>query len=805
MAEQTVPVRRRVALKVLRPGMDSRAVVARFEAERQALALMEHPNIARVFDGGTTPAGRPYFVMELVKGTPITEFCDHHHLTPGQRLELFLQVCGAVQHAHQKGIIHRDLKPSNVLVSRHDTTPVVKVIDFGVAKALGQELTNKTLFTGVAQMIGTPLYMSPEQAGMSDLDVDTRSDIYSLGVLLYELLTGTTPFAGERFRRAGYDEIRRIIREEEPPRPSTRLSTATALPSIAASRGLEPRKLGGVVRGELDWVVMKALEKDRNRRYQTANNFAADVRRYLSGEAVEAVPPSVGYRLKKFARRNRRALASSAVLGLSLLVLVGGLGWVVSDRAARQARTAFEVNQYLQRAESLYAENKLPEALAEVEKARSVLGTAGGGADLHARVRQWLTDLETAAKLEEVLMDFVEPAERVHAEYARVFRDYGIDVEALTTEEAAARIAGSHIKLDLVLSLDRWAAALRSDPGRFDAARRERLQAISRTADPDPWRLRFNAAREARDRKTLRELADGVDPARLRTRILAALGDSLRAAGDAEASVEFLRKVQMRHPLDYSVNASLGWSLRSVTPPRWDDAIAFRRIAAAVRPRSAMANFYLGWSLDHVGRMDEALPYFQAAVDLDPANAPAQYSLARILRVRGKPEKALEHFRKAVALLPQDPFPLNGLAWELATSVEPGLRDPARAVELARKVVALSLGQVDDRDGPGRDRLGAYWRTLGVAHYRAGRPDEALEALHKSLACADVGDRGGDIKYVCEDCFFLAMANWRLKRTDEARRWYDRAAEWMSKNAAADEYLCRFRAEAEELLELAKK
>src|SRR5262249_19239063 len=256
----------KVALKVAKPGMDSRQVGARFEAERQALAIMDHPNIARVFDGGATPSGRPYFVMELVKGVPITDFCDQNHLTPRQRLELFVGVCSAVQHAHQKGVIHRDLKPSNVLVSRHDTTPVVKVIDFGVAKALGQQLTDKTLFTGVAQMVGTPLYMSPEQAGMSDLDVDTRSDIYALGVLLYELLTGTTPFDKERFKLAAYDEMRRIIREEDPPRPSTRLAQSTeTLPSISAQRQTEPAKLTKLVRGELDWIVMKALEKERAR------------------------------------------------------------------------------------------------------------------------------------------------------------------------------------------------------------------------------------------------------------------------------------------------------------------------------------------------------------------------------------------------------------------------------------------------------------------------------------------------------------------------------------------------------------
>src|SRR5438105_4777293 len=323
MAEQTQPIRRKVALKVLKPGMDTRQVVARFEAERQALAIMDHPNIAKVFDGGATPSGRPFFVMELVKGVPITEYCDQNHLIPRQRLELFIPVCQAMHHAHQKGVIHRDLKPANVLVSRHDTTPVVKVIDFGVAKALGQELTDKTLFTSIAQMIGTPLYMSPEQAGMSDLDVDTRSDIYSLGVLLYELLTGTTPFSKERFKKAAYDEIRQIIREEEPPKPSTRLSESKdSLPSISAPRHTEQAKLTRLVRGGLDWIVMKALEKDRTRRYDTASGFAADVQHYLADEPVQACPPSAAYRFRKFARRNKRPVLAATLV---VLVLVGGI------------------------------------------------------------------------------------------------------------------------------------------------------------------------------------------------------------------------------------------------------------------------------------------------------------------------------------------------------------------------------------------------------------------------------------------------------------------------------------------------
>ena len=357
MAEQTQPVRRKVALKVLKPGMDTRQVVARFEAERQALAIMDHPNIARVFDGGATDSGRPYFVMELVKGLPITEYCDQNHLTPRQRLELFVAVCQAVQHAHQKGIIHRDLKPSNVLVTVHDTTPVVKVIDFGVAKALGQALTDMTLFTGFAQMIGTPLYMSPEQAGQSGLDVDTRSDIYSLGVLLYELLTGTTPFDKDRFRKAAYDEIRRIIRDEEPPRPSMRLSdlgrsggttrTVAAAPpsslaSVSASRHTEPAKLTKLFRGEVDWIVMKALEKDRNRRYETANAFAADVQRYLNDAPVQAYPPDAWYRFRKFTRRNRAGVLTAAGVALGLLLAVGS-AFVV--QAAGTARVVAEQKQ----------------------------------------------------------------------------------------------------------------------------------------------------------------------------------------------------------------------------------------------------------------------------------------------------------------------------------------------------------------------------------------------------------------------------------------------------------------------------
>jgi WD40 repeat protein/serine/threonine protein kinase len=325
MAQQQEPVKRLVAVKLIKAGMDSRQVIARFEAERQALALMDHPNIARVLDGGTTDVGRPYFVMDLVRGVPITKYCDEHHLTPRQRLELFVPVCQAVQHAHQKGIIHRDLKPSNVLVALYDGRPVPKVIDFGVAKAAGQSLTDKTLVTGFGNIVGTVEYMSPEQAEINQLDIDTRSDIYSLGVLLYELLTGSTPFTKKDLEKAGMLEMLRVIREQEPSKPSTKLSSSDALPTLSANRGTEPTKLTKLVRGELDWIVMKALEKDRNRRYESANGFAMDVQRYLDDEAVQACPPSAPYRFRKFARRNKAVLATASVVALAVLVAVAVL------------------------------------------------------------------------------------------------------------------------------------------------------------------------------------------------------------------------------------------------------------------------------------------------------------------------------------------------------------------------------------------------------------------------------------------------------------------------------------------------
>lgn len=353
MAEQLHPIRRKVALKIVKPGMDTRQVVARFEAERQALALMDHPNIAHVFDGGETESGRPFFVMELVRGIPITDYCDQSRVSIRERLDLFINVCHAVQHAHQKGIIHRDLKPSNILITLHDGKPVVKVIDFGIAKATGQQLTDKTLFTGFAQLIGTPMYMSPEQAALSGLDVDTRSDIYSLGVLLYELLTGATPFDKETMRTAAYEEIRRIIREVEPQKPSTRLTTlGNESATVCANRCSDSKHLRQMLKGELDWIVLKALEKDRNRRYETIGAFAADVQRFLCDEPVHACPPSVRYRLQKFLRRNKGRVTAASLILMALVAGIIGTSWGLVEalkqkrQAKQQASIAEAVNDF---------------------------------------------------------------------------------------------------------------------------------------------------------------------------------------------------------------------------------------------------------------------------------------------------------------------------------------------------------------------------------------------------------------------------------------------------------------------------
>jgi eukaryotic-like serine/threonine-protein kinase len=660
MAEQTRPVRRMVAVKVLKPGMDTRQVVARFEAERQALALMDHPNIARVFDGGETPAGRPYFVMELVRGVPITDFCDQNHLPVADRLGLFVAVCQAVQHAHQKGVIHRDLKPTNVLVTMHDTAPVAKVIDFGIAKALGQRLTEKTLFTSFAQMVGTPLYMSPEQAQMSGLDVDTRTDVYALGVLLYELLTGSTPFDKERLATAAYDEVRRIIREEDPPKPSTRLSTLgpAAAATVCAGRDSDPGRLSQLVRGELDWIVMKALEKDRSRRYESAGALAGDVQRHLRDDPVQACPPTAAYRFRKFARRNKRALVTAALGGLMLLaalgVAAGSIGWAARDRAAREAVLEEQAGRALEEAEAWYRRDNLPEALAAVKRAEALMASSGGSDELRDRIRRWRTDLAMVRRLEEIRLgqttmkdDFYDHAS-ADPIYLTAFREYGIDVLALEPVEAADRIRALAIREALVVAVGDW---IWIKPA-ADVAGREHLLAVGRLADPNEWRNHFRSLAVQKDRRALEELADRPEVADLSSSDTVLLGRALKNAGAAPKALAVLAAAQARHPDDFWLNFEVGDTL--LWRIGWDraaDAAGYYRAALVARPDDPTVHCNVGWALSAVpGHLDEGMAAYRKAIELKPDYADAHNALGLAYGKKGDWNEAIKLYQEALQL-----------------------------------------------------------------------------------------------------------------------------------------------------------
>jgi serine/threonine-protein kinase len=722
MAEQQHPVRRKVALKVIKPGMDSRQVLARFEAERQALAIMDHPNIAKVFDGGMTDSNRPYFVMELVKGVPITEFCDQQQFTPRQRLELFLQVCHAVRHAHQKGIIHRDLKPTNVLVAMHDTTPVVKVIDFGVAKALGHELTDMTLFTGFAQLVGTPLYMSPEQAGQSAIDVDTRSDIYSLGVLLYELLTGTTPFDKERFRTAAQDEIRRIIREEEPPRPSTRLSASKdSLASVSAQRHTEPAKLTRLVRGDLDWIVMKALEKDRSRRYETANGLAMDLQRYLADEAVQACPPSAGYRLRKFARRNKGGLAVAAMTLFFLVLLGSGVGWAVRDRAARRTAVEQAVKIALKEAEQWQDQSKWPEALSAAKRAEALL--AGGEGKLREPVHQVRKDLEMVLRLEEIRLlssewkydrfDFGSADQA----YAQAFADYGIDVAGISADEAAARIRQrTRVATALVAALDDWALSQANAGTQKDRAGVQGLTALAQLADPDPWRRQVRQARKQKDGKALAALAASPELLRQPPTSLLLLAAALRASGDVEAAIEVRRQAQRQYPGDFWINFQLAATFLDLGSAYRDEAVAFFRAALAVRPQSTAVLNNLGRVLHDQGKVDEAVACYRRAIEIDPRFRNGRANLGDALAAQGKLDDAIAAFRTAIELDPNYAWVHNDLGLALQRQGKPD-----EAIACFRKAIELN------------PNIAYTYDNLGVSLFAQKKLDEAIAGFRKCI------------------------------------------------------------------------
>jgi serine/threonine protein kinase/tetratricopeptide (TPR) repeat protein len=670
MAQQQEPVKRVVAIKLIKAGMDTKSVLARFEAERQALALMDHPNIAKVFDAGGTAfsiddlrlpieekstianqkstIGRPYFVMELVKGIPITKYCDEHHLTPRQRLELFIPVCQAIQHAHQKGIIHRDLKPSNVLVAQYDGRPVPKVIDFGVAKAAGQPLTEQTLVTGFGAIVGTLEYMSPEQAELNQLDIDTRSDIYSLGVLLYELLTGSTPLDHNRLKQSGLLEALRIIREGEVPTLSDRLRTTAELPMVAANRDTEPAKLAKLVRGELDWIVMKAMEKDRSRRYETANGFAMDVQHYLSDEQVLACPPSAGYKLRKFVRRNRRSLVMVTVVVSAAVLAAGSFGWAFRDRAARQAeadretvareaRNDREGEIALQEAARLRDRRSWVEAR-EAAKAVERLLAAGAREDRRQQLRAIVADLDMVDRLEEIRLQpyisgwSLENRTAANQAYADAFRDYGIDVEGIDRDEADRRVRAAAIREDLICALDDWAwirTAQASNPtlpahpspvqnpwsGFRNAIDHFSIfgPSIPSLGDKDEYRSLLRDRKVLKDQAALRALAERPETAGLRPSTALLLARALSLAKENDKALEVLYGAQQRYPNDVVLNLQLVMELRKSRPA---EALGFARAALAARPEHPGVHARVGELLLATGRQRQAIAAFRKALEL---------------------------------------------------------------------------------------------------------------------------------------------------------------------------------------------
>jgi tetratricopeptide (TPR) repeat protein len=721
MAEQRTPVKRKVALKIIKLGMDTRQVIARFEAERQALAMMDHPNIARVLDAGATDTGRPYFVMELVKGVPVTEYCDTNNLSTEQRLELFIQVCNAVQHAHQKGIIHRDIKPSNVMITLHDGQPVPKVIDFGIAKATDRELTDKTLFTEYRQFIGTPEYMSPEQAEMSGLDIDTRSDIYALGVLLYELLTGTTPFDSAKLRSVAYGEIQRIIREEEPHKPSTRVSTlGEEVTDIARHRRTDARALNRELQGDLDWIVMKAMEKDRTRRYETANGLAMDIKRHVANEPVLATPPSAAYRLRKFVRRNRAAVTGGGVIAAALVIglAFASIGLVSAKRSAavaqQQAASAAAVAGFLQ------------EMLASVDP--SVVG---------GREFTLVTVLEDAGeKLDDgALADQPQIEADMRTTIGKTYLSLGLTPASEPHLQRAVDIRREHLGLehpDTLYVMEKLGRAIAWQDRPFDAepvvraVYETRLETLGED-HPDTLQALYYLAWNSFDRG-LEEEGEQLHLQCLERRRKVFGEDHQETAGswncaglthvfrkqydEAEPYILRAYEIAMRtlgeghsHTLTYISNLSSVY----IHQQRYDEAEALltsaipvsRRVLGPAHGRTTGMIGQLMKVLADQGRQDEARPWVEQVID------------ARKRRC----EEA-----------PSNPVVLNGYAWLLLTCEPEDLRAPSEAL-----AVSLRSNVLTDYQNPD------YVDTLALAYFRTGDLENAIKYARQAVALLPEG------------------------------------------------------------------
>ncbi len=836
LASQTEPVKRQLALKLIKSGMDSRGVLARFDAERQALALMDHPNIARIYDGGLTPAGQPFFVMELVQGVPLTEYCDEQRLTVRARLELFVSVCQAVQHAHQKGIIHRDLKPGNVLVTEVDGRPTPKVIDFGVAKATEVKLTDMSL-ADVGAIVGTPAYMSPEQADPSSTDIDTRTDVYALGVMLYELLTGSPPIDTKQFQRGAILEMLRMVREVDPPRPSTKLSTAEALPNIAANRSIEPARLAKLLRGELDWVVMKALEKDRNRRYDTANGFARDIQRYLADEVVEARPPSRAYRLKKFVRRNPLQLA---LAGTVVLLLLGGgaFAWwqdrQTTERRAEARNREQQANQGVDAALKLVpdlrkqykfeaakktleqaavlAKGAAPDRLAEVEQALEDLKFVERLDDVRYRKWLWITEVDGKGHFNEKI---ASPA------YRQAFAERDLNLTTLDPAVSAGRISASAVKTELVAAVDDWAQH-EPEPGL-----RDRLLEVARRADPGSWtdRLRDPAVRS--DRDAIKKLATDADSTSTSVATLGALAALMKRHGLDPAPR--LTAARAKYPADFELAFILGlehiWSEEGLGIAPFD-------AARALRPDNHAVWVNLATAQARKGQLDEAIECLKKAIELDPNLAVAHSELGLVLRIKGQLDEASACFRKAIELDPNlaEAHANLGVVLKSKGKVDDAVAEYKKARELNPKLVGIhsSLGQalirkgqwdeaiaelreaiaLDPKDANAHSNLGAILCNvkkdydeasacfrkaieldpknsmshfnLGNALRETGQWDEAIACYQKAIEL--------DPKYGDAYCN-LGMALRGKGQWDDAIAWYNKAIELFPKDAKTYYYL----------------
>ena len=857
MAEQQEPVRRKVALKIIKLGMDTRRVIARFEAERQALAMMEHPNIARVFDAGATDSGRPYFVMELVKGIPITEYCDRNRLGTRQRLELFLQVCSAVQHAHQKGIIHRDIKPSNVLVTLHDSVAVPKVIDFGIAKATSHRLTEKTLFTEFRQFLGTPEYMSPDQAEISGLDVDTRTDIYSLGVLLYELLTGTTPFDSATLRRAAYGEIQRIILETDPPKPSTRvetLATADSGRDIALHRGCEAVTLSRIIRGDLDWIVMKAMEKDRTRRYQTTNELANDVYRHLNNEPVLAGPPNVVYRFSKFMRRHRVGALTGALVAAALVIgfALAMAGFLHAREEARHAEAA----ELAARQQARGAENARELARQQARDAEAARELARLEADRSQRIADFLQDLFSSTDPEQALAENLDVETVVatardifgddHAAVAATLRSRAVQLQSCGRLEEAEALFRESLRMwrdlygddsiNVGTTLNRLGVLLmtKGDDEAAEQALRESLRIIQALPGEENLALceSFSILAEVLSNHGDYEEAEQLLRQALRIRRAVAPEQHLQTALNLHSLMNLLalsgKDAELRELAPESIDA---W--RKALP---EDSLLLARALTEYGNR-----YFIDSELETAESLfREAAEIFRRSNEPAPAHrALVLRRLYQILEARGPrlepPEyvrSRLEFAQYARKVAHTDHQALGSVIFDITSSFKT-LGFPVQAIPLCREVIALAHSSDDQRlfDEAGRtlgnlawdiarkpDRtrseyllaLGtirqaleykpgdpAFTNTLGVLHYRLGRYEDALNTLALSDASYSQQFEGG----VAADVTFIAMAHYRLGHEEEAHAALQRLYQIMKRpDDAGLEENRSFLAEAENLI-----